>query len=115
MALHPRAKEAVGTVVYEMKMFDWLVDRIEAEWAAAAQESRNLLLEGLLLHARTLRDFFLNARRRDDVVAADYFDDAAAWDRDGLCRYTVRHSHGFTNSPAHIPRGAALAAASSST
>ena len=68
MALNPRAEEAAEKVAYEMKMFDWIVDRIEAEWEAAPQETRNLLLEGLLLHARTLRDFFLNAGSRTDTV-----------------------------------------------
>jgi hypothetical protein len=47
---------------------------------AGARVSRNLWYEGLVLHARVLRDFFFTkvddkgkpATRNDDILAADY-------------------------------------------
>ncbi|HKI35229.1 MAG TPA: hypothetical protein VKA46_25455 [Gemmataceae bacterium] len=48
---------------------------------------RNLWYEGLVLHARVLRDFFFTKvkengkrdTRKDDIVAVDYFATPAAW------------------------------------
>lgn len=66
-------------VIFEIRMFREVVRQHDA-----AQRGRPRDLEGMcrisalrdsaLLHARNLHDFFLNARKQDDIVAADFVD-----------------------------------------
>jgi hypothetical protein len=79
----PRLKDAVGLVLYEL----WMLRECAHMPKPAPRVSRNLWYEGLVLHARVLRDFFFTkvddkgkrTTRKDDIVAIDYFATQSAW------------------------------------
>lgn len=63
-----------------------------------------LHLEGFLLHARILRDFFINDQRQDDVLAIHFFDDVTVWEdiKQSLCPYLRRHKQRINKYLAHL-------------
>lgn len=55
-----------------LSVFNQFRQRGQEEWVIG--------LEGFLVHARVLHDFFsANERYPDDVISSDYVDDASAW------------------------------------
>ena len=104
MPVHECAKEIVPKVKYEWQIFSWLVQRIEAEYEAAPQSTKNLLMESLLLHARVLYDFFVRAPKGDDVSACHFFDDASDWCvvSSDLCPYLRANMKRLNKKLAHL-------------
>ncbi len=93
-------KGIASDVIYEWKMFSWTFEALrrssvekvlsvkEIPFPAVLcygtslyEEDASAMLEPFLLHARNIRDFLYRdfAQREDDVLAADFFDDAALW------------------------------------
>ena len=91
-------------VKYEWDMFEWLSHKIKREWQIADMPTRNMLLEGFLLHARILRDFFVGEPRGDDVSARHFFDDESAWvdKTKDLCPYTRKKKTRIDKKLAHL-------------
>jgi hypothetical protein len=89
LVAQPRFKEAVGLVLYEL----WMLRECAHMARPADRVSRNLWYEGIIIHARVLRDFFFTkvnekgkrATCKDDIVAVDYFATGSAW------RYTSQN------------------------
>jgi hypothetical protein len=75
-----RANEQVAKLVcYEMKMFEWILDSMRHHRHATLPE-KNLRLEGLLLHARTLMDFLISSGTNSrDILAKHFLEDEDAW------------------------------------
>ncbi len=78
MPKDPRATEEIAQKVrYERGMLDWCAQQIalasELPKSDANQSRSNLTLEGFLLHARVLRDFFVGPPKKDDDVLAEHF------------------------------------------
>lgn len=78
-----KLQEAVGLVLYEL----WMLRECAHGPEPDTQVLKNLQVEGLVLHARVLRDFFFTKvntqgepiTRADDIVAVDYFTGTSAW------------------------------------
>jgi hypothetical protein len=67
-------------LLYEIQMFQWMAKTLVTKSSAFESLERCALIESFAIHLRNLFDFFYNQSPRDtDVVAADYFDDPAAW------------------------------------
>jgi hypothetical protein len=83
MAVDPRAQAAARFVEYELAMVRDTAEMLRTVPISDANRvTRNVALESLLIHARSLADFFLGDRppgRRDDILAIDYFDNATTW------------------------------------
>lgn len=63
---------------HELQMFWWLARDIRTDDA----NQRNALVESFAIHLRNLIYFFYHDRcRRDDVIAADFFDNPDEWKR----------------------------------
>jgi hypothetical protein len=75
--------EAARLVIYEL----WMLRECAVMPKPADRIVRNLWYEGLVLHARVLRDFFFTKHtdkgkriaHEGDVVAVDYFRSASSW------------------------------------
>ena len=82
---------AAEKILYEVDMVRWIGQQIsqEAENKRNSIRTNDLLLEGLLLHARVLYDFLVHNPKQDDISAQDYFDDSSDWKKtaEKLCPY----------------------------
>ena len=79
---HKADQNAANAVLYEWTMFKWVSAEIERrnEAGQIRDEVDNLLLEGLLLHTRILKEFLQTSKtKRDDILAAHFLDDAETW------------------------------------
>lgn len=85
-------RSAAKLVRYEWDQFSWATRVINEYWdpepgTGNGDHSQDALVEVILVHARALRDFFLNRRidlRKSfetDILAEDFFDDPNAWTR----------------------------------
>jgi hypothetical protein len=104
MSDHPQAAIISAKIKYEWDMFQWLANRIANGWQTSDQMQRNLLLEGFLLHARVLRDFFVADPRQDDVSAKHFFDDTSIWENAAanLCPYLRQNQIRLNKLLAHL-------------
>lgn len=104
MPVHPNTQRIVPKLIYEWEMFCWLEKRIRSHWKAANQPTKNLLMEGFLLHARVLRDFFGTPRRQDDVSACNFFEDDSGWQTRSkqLCPYLEKNRKRLNKKLAHL-------------
>ena len=76
-------------MVYEYDMFGASCFLL-ANYPGPSQIFRNLALEGALLHARNLADFFRDGAFHDDINAAHYFDETVGPSVDVLADDRVR-------------------------
>ncbi len=104
MPLHPKSEQIAQRVKYEFDMFEWLAGKIQGDWETAPQPMKNLLLEGFLLHARILRDFFIADPKQDDVSARHFFDDPSQWRArsSSLCPYLKANTERLNKKLAHL-------------
>ena len=105
MPLHRDAKEIAPKVEYDWDMFVYFSERIKREYLAADKRTKNLLLEGFLLHARILYDFLVKSPcREDDVSATHFFDDASEWCtvRSDFCPYLRENKTRLNKKLAHL-------------
>ncbi len=82
MALDPRAQEnAAKKVRYGRDMFVRAVKKTIEEWDTSDRLTRNLLIEGVLLHTRILHDFLIRDpyTRDDDISALHFLDNPTLW------------------------------------
>jgi len=77
--MHPHADAIAKKVQYELSMFRYAYQRMQNEWLDSDSLHRNILLETFLLHARVLRDFFVQNPKGDDVSASHFYDDPNIW------------------------------------
>jgi len=104
MSVHPQTKRIASGIKYEWNMFRYCYNNISSEEADEDRKKHDLLLEGLLLHARVLRDFFTKKPKKDDVSAIHFFDDPAVWEniKDTLCPYLWKHRERINKYLAHL-------------
>lgn len=75
-------RQASNHVMYEL----WMLNEVAVELGTNTKLTmvqKNALLESFLVHARALEEFLfrMKRRRKDDVVAEDYFDNKSAWEK----------------------------------
>ena len=92
-----KTRSAVDTIIYEYKMFSFAsaeVIRLQKgpRKTRSARGRWNLALEGALLHARNLRDFFTGTNRNDDddIAARDFLGIQPRWRLTKLRSLAVR-------------------------
>jgi hypothetical protein len=115
-----------GDVSYEWDMLRWTYEKLRYEegelllsevtdpqiltefWFGTSHDDRlhSAMLESFLLHARTLRDFFLDDKKKrpDDVLAGDFFEVFETWTeaRPSLGPYLSQNKKRLDKSLAHI-------------
>ena len=102
--MHPKAKEAARTVAYSIDQFKWISDKVLVEYKRADRNTRNMLMEGFLLHARALRDFFRCSPegQRDDVYAVDYLDELSEWNGADFCKHLQKNRQRINKKLVHL-------------
>lgn len=107
VATAQQRKEAARFVIYEL----WMLRECANMPDPRTQAERNVWYEGLVLHARVLRDFFLtkwnNGSRvthDTDIVAADFFTDPTTWGYTSatLPTYLGAHKERMDGALAHL-------------
>jgi len=104
MPFHPKSEQIVQRIKYEFDMFEWLADKIQSDWGNAPWPMKNLFVEGFLLHARILRDFFIADPKQDDVSARHFFEDPSQWraPSSSLCPYLKANKVRIDKKLAHL-------------
>jgi hypothetical protein len=76
--------EASNHVRYEWNMFEYCLQTLASGvHQAGDQKLYNSVLTAFTIHTRNLLDFFYPSKniKADDIVAGDYFDNVADWER----------------------------------
>ena len=107
VATPQQRQEAARFVIYEL----WMLRECAAIPDPRSQAEKNVWYEGLVLHARVLRDFFFtksNDGKRVthdmDIVAADFFNDPTTWPytSEVLPPYLSTHKERMDGALAHL-------------
>lgn len=76
----------------------------ESRFSLQSETEHNLRLEGLLLHGRAQRDFFLckSSRKDDDIWATHFLEKPEEWCTEGLCSYLEANRVRIDKMLAHL-------------
>lgn len=97
---YPGGLAAAGVTSTSTTIGVW---RVPVHESAPGRLKRRLRIEGLLLHARVLRDFFLcDSRNPDDILAVDFLEKADNWSSDGLFGYLQANRERMDKMLAHL-------------
>lgn len=85
-------KQAAAFVYYEFEQFRWGISHLPNEWrcgTGGSSREEDAVVEVALLHARVLRDFFIEKRplpliAEAGIIARDFFDNPDEWDPPAL-------------------------------
>lgn len=95
-------RKIVKKIIYEFEMLEYCYEKLSKSRSKNGG-MQNLFIEGFLLHARILKGFFVDKKRKDDVSATDFVDSQKWMEvKSKLCYYLEENRERLNKYLAHL-------------